>query len=38
MKLTRMDPAERAEYSRCVFINNIAHIYVSTEQYVGPAE
>ncbi len=31
MKLTWMDPAERADYSRSVFINNIAHIYVSTE-------
>ncbi len=31
MKLTWMDPTERAEYSRSVFINNIAHIYVSTE-------
>ncbi len=31
MKLTWMDSAERAEYSRSVFINNIAHIYVSTE-------
>ncbi len=31
MKLTWMDSAEHAEYSRCVFINNIEHIYVSTE-------
>ncbi len=31
MKLTWMDSTECAEYSRGVFINNIAHIYVSTE-------
>ncbi len=30
-KLTWMDSTECAEYSRGVFINNIAHIYVSTE-------
>ncbi len=31
MKLTWMDSTECAEYSRGVFINNIAHIYMSTE-------
>ncbi len=31
MKLTWMGSNECAEYSRGVFINNIAHIYVSTE-------
>ncbi len=31
MKLTWMDSTKCAEYSRGVFINNIAHIYMSTE-------